>query len=322
MKSPRPTQIHDIPTFRYLSVLITDLAGGAVIYGIYETMYASVLNGAPKVVGGVLTSMILAVCLNLGWQFTGRDTDPYGIDVETGMRVELHGAEASYVPFETCGENQRWGDSNQMDWRFAFGAINAVLVLNMCIAFNMRVRKMFWHCLVAYSCLFLYGYLSLGMEHENTLSNYVIVAIIMFTTGSLAAVLELCTGAPSCTSILPTVMILAPGSTAVRISLEDMQFSGKVADVVLQQGIWDNLVLYCASFAVGLFVSLEAFKIPLRKKRDVRAFVQERVSLGDKAPRVPMTPLNVQHPSKPKAPENMTAHQVEDTCLESTVVSI
>ena len=161
-----------------------------------------------------------------------------------------------------------------MDWKFAFGVVNAVLIINMCVAYNMRVRKLAGHFLVAYASLFLYGYLTLGSSHTDTISSHVVSAITMFTTGTLAVLLELFTGAPSCTSIIPVVLILAPGSTAVRISLEDMQYSGRVADAVLQQGIWDNLILLCVSFAVGLFMSLELLKSTLKYKHTLRSAVE------------------------------------------------
>ena len=53
-------------TIWYLATLITYLPGGTTVYGIYEAMHASVVNGAAKVVGAVLTAMGLAVCLNIG----------------------------------------------------------------------------------------------------------------------------------------------------------------------------------------------------------------------------------------------------------------
>eukprot|EP00658_Telonema_sp_P-2_P049750 TRINITY_DN37878_c0_g1_i1.p1 TRINITY_DN37878_c0_g1~~TRINITY_DN37878_c0_g1_i1.p1 ORF type:complete len:153 (+),score=32.85 TRINITY_DN37878_c0_g1_i1:208-666(+) len=134
----------------------------------------------------------------------------------------------------------------------------------------MRLRKMLWHFLVGYASLFLYGFLSFGIPDKNSISSHVVNVITMFATGTLAVMLELFTGAPSCVSIIPVILILAPGSTAVRISLEDIQHTAHVADAVLQIGIWDNLVLLSVTYAVGLYIVLEAFKGALRYKREVR----------------------------------------------------
>ena len=164
-----------------------------------------------------------------------------------------------------------------MDWKFAFGVVNALLIVNMCVAYNMRVRKLLGHFLVGYASLFLYGYLTFAVNDEATIDSHIVSAITMFTTGFLAGLLELLTGAPSSTSIIPVVLILAPGSTAVRISLKDMQLSGSVTDAVLGLGIWDNLILQCVSFAVGLFLSLEMLKPALRYKREFRAAIIKTV---------------------------------------------
>ena len=224
-----------------------------------------------RVVGAVLKAMVLAVCLNLGWQFTGRDTAPYVIDPETGVKTALQGAEASYITYENCGTKF------QLNWQIAFGTINILLILNLCIHLNMRLRKIFWPALVSYMSLFLYGYLSQGLHGDHTLSAYVINVIILFFAGALSVVLELSTGTPSCISVIPVVLIMAPGSTAVRISLGDMQNSGGVVDATLALGIWDNLVLLCVTYAVGLFFVLELFKAPLKYKRALRAKVWSEV---------------------------------------------
>ena len=256
----------------YLSVILIHLPGSDVVYGCYEALHASVVNGGARVVGAVLKAMALAVSLNIGWQLTGREAVTSVEDPVTHQIHPLSGAAASFVPFSSCGYTNAQATDNSVSWQFAWGVYNIILITNICIAFNMRIRKMLGPVLVGYCSLFLYGFLSFGLGGRDTIASYIVNVITLIVAGSLGVLLELFSGYPSCISIIPVVLILAPGSSSVRISLGDMQYSGGVV-VNLSMGIWDDLVLMSISFALGLYIVLEVWKTPLRIKRDLRARV-------------------------------------------------
>eukprot|EP00658_Telonema_sp_P-2_P042020 TRINITY_DN30114_c0_g1_i1.p1 TRINITY_DN30114_c0_g1~~TRINITY_DN30114_c0_g1_i1.p1 ORF type:complete len:414 (+),score=85.73 TRINITY_DN30114_c0_g1_i1:109-1350(+) len=193
----------------YLSCLLIHLPGSDVVYGAYETLHASVENGAARVVGGVLKAMALAVMLNVGWQISGREAVTEIVDPHTHAIRHLSGAAASFVPFSSCST------AHNISWQVAYAACNLVLVSNICLAFNMRLRKMILPVLVGYLSLYVFGYLTFGLTGSETISGYVVNVITLLVAGTLAVTLELLHGSPSCISVIPVVLILAPGSSSV-----------------------------------------------------------------------------------------------------------
>ena len=251
----------------YLSAILIHLPGNDVIYGSYEALHNSAVNGSARVVGAVLKSMAMAVCLSIGWQMSGREAVTHlvvpGLNETT---VTLSGAQASFVPFSSCVTD------SDISWRLAFGGYNIILIINICVTLNMRLRKMWGPVAVAYCSLFLFGYLTFGLGGHDTLASCIVNVVVLIVAGTLAVMLELFNGCPSCISVIPVVLILAPGSGAIKISLGDMQQLNGVADLSI--GIWDDLVLESVSYAVGLYVVLELWKAPLRIKRNLRASIR------------------------------------------------
>lgn len=249
----------------YLSVILIHLPGNDIIYGAYEVLHGSTINGAARVTGAVLRAMAMAVCITLGWQISGRQAVP----VDPLRNATMNGAQASFVPVSSC---KRTPGHEEISWQLAFGGYIVMLTINICIAFNMRLRRMTGPLLVAWSSLFVYGYLSFGLTGDDTISSYVVNVVILFMAGTLSIIWELFNGCPYSISIIPVVLILAPGSGAVKISLTDMQEDGGVTQMGSSLlGIWDELVLTAVSYAVGLYVVFEVMKIPLSMKRQLRA---------------------------------------------------
>mmetsp|Transcript_54127 Transcript_54127/g.155466 ORF Transcript_54127/g.155466 Transcript_54127/m.155466 type:complete len:540 (-) Transcript_54127:139-1758(-) len=218
------------------SALLIYLPGCELIYGAYEIKYGSVINGAAQLMAALVRCMIMGVGLTIGWQVFGRDAAMAATD---GKR----GAIASMVPADACSFT---GPS----WQFVFGVLNFPMLFHCFLSLNMRLADLINGFCVAYPSLFAF----MALVQMGTFPDYVTDAIGMFIAANLGSALERWNGTPICISIVPMVIILAPGWPSVRSVLGSMQKSvipdEKVTD------FWTDLALQGAAYAVGLSLAL------------------------------------------------------------------
>mmetsp|Transcript_55715 Transcript_55715/g.141301 ORF Transcript_55715/g.141301 Transcript_55715/m.141301 type:complete len:293 (+) Transcript_55715:80-958(+) len=221
----------------WCSALLIYLPGRELIYGAYEIKHGSVINGAAQLMAALVKCIIMGVCLTIGWQVFGRNAAMAATD---GKR----GAIASMVPTDVCSFT---GPSLQ----FVFGVGVLLPKLFHCfVSLNMRLADVMNGFCVAYPSMFAF----MALTQMNTFPIHVTNAIGMFIAANLGSALERWNGTPICISIVPMVIILAPGGPSVRSVLGSIQKSvipdEKVTD------FWTDLALQGAAYAVGLSLAL------------------------------------------------------------------
>merc|ERR1711879_957026 len=92
---------------------------------------------------------------------------------------------------------------------------------------------------------------------------------------NLACFVEYKTGTPVNLSVIPMIIILAPGAPSVMSVLASMQQDSDVSGVAVTD-FWSNLALQGVSYAFGLSLALEMWRPKLHSKNQVRA----RADLG------------------------------------------
>jgi len=213
------------------------LPGCELIYGAYEVKFGSVVNGASQLMAALVRCMIMGIGLTIGWQVFGRNAAEAATDGKLG-------AIASMVPAEPCE------GSMGPPWQFVFGVLNFPMLFHCFFSLNMRLADMPSAFFVAYPSLFAF----MALNSLGTFPGYVTDAIGIFIAGNLASAIELFQGTPVCVSVVPMIIILAPGWPSVRSVLESMQKSAIPGVVVTN--FWTDLAMSGTSYAVGLSLAL------------------------------------------------------------------
>lgn len=217
--------------------LLLYLPGCELIYGAYEIQFGSVVNGAAQLVTALVRCMLMGVGLTIGWQVFGQDA----ADIAVGEQ----GVKASLVPAEPCD------GSMGPPWEFVFGVLNFPMLFHCFASLNMRLADMSGAFFVAYPSLFAY----MALVQKSTLPGFVTDAIGIFIAGNLGSMIERWCGTPVCVSVVPMIIILAPGWPSVRSVLLGMQQNENVAGVD-PHSFWTDLALQGVSYAVGLSLAL------------------------------------------------------------------
>jgi len=217
--------------------LLLYLPGCELIYGAYEVKYGSVLNGAAQLMAALVRCMLMGLGLTIGWQVFGHNAAEAATHGKTG-------AIASMVPAEPCE------GAMGPPWWFVFGVLNFPMLFHCFLSLNMRLADMLPAFCVAYPSLFAF----MALNVLGTFPDYVTDAIGIFLAANLGSVFEHCYGTPICVSVVPMVIILAPGWPSVRSVLESMQKS-KIPSVHVTD-FWTDLALQGAAYAVGLSLAL------------------------------------------------------------------
>lgn len=220
----------------WASAMLLYLPGCELIYGAYEIKFGSVVNGAAQLMAALVRCMIMGLGLTIGWQLFGRNT---AVAVTDGRS----GAIASMVPAEVCFFT---GPS----WEFIFGVLNFPMIFHCFLSLNMRLADMLGGFLVVYPSLFAF----MALTQAGTFPSYVTDAMGMFIAANLGSAVERWNGLPVCISIVPMVIILAPGFPSVQSVLASMQ-KALIKDEQVTD-FWTALALQGAAYAVGLSLAL------------------------------------------------------------------
>merc|ERR1712194_531193 len=118
---------------------------------------------------------------------------------------------------------------------------------------------MFGPIFCRYLSLLAYGVLQHGREFGlRDLPPLVQNAIGVFIAGNLGSAHEYVTGTPACLSVLPVILVYAPGSGAVKSMLVSVHASvGDVdAKALFDSNVWGELVLQGVSYAFGMYLAV------------------------------------------------------------------
>jgi len=228
----------------YLSPLLIYLPGSQLIYGAYEIQFGSLVNGASQLASCAVRCMFLGMALLLGWQVSGHNAAL----AETGTA----GAVSSLVPASmSC--------MFPYGWRLIFGVWNIPMLIFAFIGLNIPLRSMLLPGLIGYLSLFLYIALSML---PVPLPSLIVDCIGLFVAGNLASLGEFMTGTPSVLSIIPVLLMLAPGSHVVLSVLESVQQEQDVDGVNVES--FQGLMMQGVAYATGLVLALQMWK-PLNR---------------------------------------------------------
>lgn len=236
-----------------LASVLFFLPGVQLIYGAYETEFGSVINGTSRLVAALMRCQFLVMGLTCGWQIFGHNA--------ALKFTGKSGAIASLPPSVACPGDVPW-------WMGTF-VFNLPLLLFLSVLFNLRVRDLFGPMLCGYLSLLAYGVLQHsrefgGPELPGLITNFLGV----FIAGNLGSLHEYLTGTPACLSVLPVVLVYAPGSGAVKSMLVGLHAS--VGDVDMQalvhSNVWGDLVLQGVSYAFGMYLAVVIWR-PLNRWR-------------------------------------------------------
>jgi uncharacterized membrane protein YjjP (DUF1212 family)/uncharacterized membrane protein YjjB (DUF3815 family) len=216
------------------SAMLIYLPGCELIYGAYEIKYGSIINGGAQLVAALVRCALMGMGLTIGWQVFGRDA----------YAGEVHGREgaiASLVPVGSCSSGFAGPP-----WYVVFGVLNFPMLFHCFVSLNMRLADIPYAFGVVYPSLFAFIAVSLA----GPIPVFVIDAFGIFLAANLASALERWKGTPVCVTIVPMVIILAPGWPSVKSLLASMQVAQDVNQAVTP--FWTNLVLQGVAYAIGL----------------------------------------------------------------------
>jgi uncharacterized membrane protein YjjB (DUF3815 family) len=228
------------------------LPGTELINGAYEIKYGAVVSGATQLVIALVRCAFLAVGLTAGWQIFGRDA---AVEAANGQ----YGVKASLVPADVC-------PGTAIPWYYIFALCNFPMLFHCFLSLNIRIRDMPKGFFVVYPSLLLY----MAMIEYTELPIFVTDAIGLFIATNLACFIEYKTGTPVNLSVIPMIIILAPGAPSVMSILSSMQQDLEVSGAAVT-GFWSNLALQGVSYAFGLCLALELWRPFVHSKNQVRA---------------------------------------------------
>jgi hypothetical protein len=227
--------------------------------------------------------MVLACGLTIGWTFTG-----YNLLYDKYPDLYPAGIQASFVPRDKCAPFSQ--PQNVGPWWHVFVLWNLALLIPVLGGIQVRPRDIPGSYIIAYLSLVMFGALNFARADEGGLglNEFLINIIGLFVATNLSCFRQLVTGDSAIPSIIPVLLILAPGvsaqsyvnlhfitlltrllkSTVVLEVLKVMQKAGKVADVTIDTDIVAYLFLLGVSYCLGMYIALSYWK-PLLVRRSV-----------------------------------------------------
>lgn len=245
-----------------LAAVLFFLPGVQLIYGAYETEFGSVVNGTSRLVSALMRCMFLVMGLTSGWQLFGYDA--------ASMFVGKKGAVASLPPCVACP-----GD---VPWWMGTGVFNLPLLLFLSVLFNLRACDLGGPVLCGYLSLAAYGF----MQHAQDFGLHEIPPLIcnflgVFIAGNLGSLHEYLTGTPACLTVLPVVLVYAPGSGAVKsmlvaihVSMHDLTDQVDSVEALFHANVWGDLVLQGVSYAFGMYCAVVIWRPVIRWRHKAR----------------------------------------------------
>lgn len=130
---------------------------------------------------------------------------------------------------------------------------------------------------ITYLSLLVFGALNFARPPTGLGVNEFLINIIgLFVATNLACFREFLTGKVATPSIIPVLLVLAPGSVVVLSVLLLMQVSGNVANVSMTTDATSYLWLLGVSYSLGMFIAMSYWK-PLLLRRGVSSKILDRV---------------------------------------------
>ena len=144
---------------------------------------------------------------------------------------------------------------------------------------QVRVRDMPFQYIIAYLSLMVYGALNFAGPNGGGvgLNEFLVNIIGLFFTTNLCCLLEYTTGRSSIASTIPTLLVLAPGSTAVKDVLLQMQIGAGVYGASNDSDTVTFLWLLGVSYSLGIHLAMSYWKPFLMKRSVAKDFIEEAV---------------------------------------------
>lgn len=113
----------------------------------------------------------------------------------------------------------------------------------------------------------MFGALNFGGQESSSLglNEFLIDTVGLFVATNLSCLREYVTGAPALPSIIPVLLVLAPGSTIVVYVLRTMQEAGGVPGLK-NIDVVTYLFLLGVSYSLGMYIALAYWKPVLMAK--------------------------------------------------------
>ena len=260
--------------------LIIWLPGAQLIYGVHELRLGAVTNGATRLTKGLVNAILISIFLTFGWQFLGRNWETEA--TFEGERTNLYGKEgpiSSLPPSITCASTDATDN-----WLLASAGMTIPLQCFALIFYQIRLRDWPGPFLVGWSTYAVQGLLGSWCSPSTcSLPGYVQTLLVAIWASSAACFFELTTDAPLWSSLIPVILILAPGAGAVKAVLGSFHRSegdGESSTYTL----WESLVLEGATYAAGFLIAMEFWLPLLAIKHDVHSYSRgHRGKLGRKS---------------------------------------
>lgn len=178
------------------------------------------------------------------------------------------GSAASYVPTLKCVPFA--DDWNVGPWYVVFCGWNLVMLIPVLGGLQVRPRDMPSHYSIAYVSLIIFAVLNF-QDGATGLPNFMVNIIGLFVATNFACFKEYISGAPAVTSIVPVLLVLAPGSEVVIQLLSLMQLSN---DVDTPSGNSIDIASYMwllgVTYSLGMYIALAIWK-PILVGREVKS---------------------------------------------------
>jgi len=245
-----PVEVCHVPRW-WSSAMLLWLPGAELINGAYEIKYGKLISGASQLIAALIRCAFMGVGLTIGWQLFGQNAA-----MSTGQKA---GVTSSLVPSDVCP-----GFATPVYMIFA--VYNIPMLFHCFASLNIRLRDMPYAFVVVYPSLL--AFISLNVYAE--LPQFVVNALGLFIATHLASLVEYVKGIPVNLSLVPMVIILAPGAPSVESVLASMQVDSNVIGVKVTQ-FWTNLALQGVSYAFGMCLALEMWRPILHAHDQVKA---------------------------------------------------
>jgi hypothetical protein len=253
------TEVCNIPIV-FLSPLLVYLPGNELIYGAYEVLNGSLVVGGARLVCCFVKCMVMASGLTIGWSITG-----YNL-----MQDLVHGTgvEASFVPGQKCPPFTQ--PHNIGPWWMVFGLWNLAMLIPVLVGLVVHPRDLPAQYIITYLSLVVFGALKFANQGDGGLglNEFLCNIIGLFVASNLACFREYFTGKVATPSIIPVLLILAPGSVVVLRILLLMQASAGVPNVsTYDTETISYLWLLGVTYSLGMYIAQSYWRpIILRKQ--------------------------------------------------------
>lgn len=261
-KSLQPLESCRIPIW-FLSCLLNFLPGSRLILGPYEIGFGSATTGSARLVAALVRCMVLVIGLVVGWLPFGYKAMPLVPELNQPSII------SSLPPVVPCGGN--------IPWLLVMGAYSPCLFMTLMVRLELRLRDLPVRMFYGYvSLLVYYAVLNAKAFGGPDLPPLAINVLASFVIGNLGSIHEYYTDTPACLSVLPVIIVFAPGSGVIKSVIAGVHASlNDPAITHFQANLWADLIMQGASYAVGSYVAVVIWR-PLHRRQYRRKYFVPR----------------------------------------------